>query len=1144
MTESLEGLKRRLDAAIRPGFRDRLLDKGLARGMIWTDGILPAGAPAFAKTLSDDLLDYGYAVFSIALQLRDQAPDDSSLERAFLVAGESIEASVLKAAKDRESGFHQVSAAVAFHLAKYSARAYSVLPTAEGSNLAPNEKALVQLVRRSLDQMRLLYSSWLLEGDHEDQTIADRLRADEDFNVSDACHIILTSSFMRSLSLLDHAILTGESESAARSKAQMTATAEAALDLDSVSQWWTATLAVHLIDELWKLTLYQQIPQLPQGDIDAERWNQLRFSYIHCLRRRNRSAIELWPSQLEAAHRAIDHEDNLVIALPTSAGKTRIAELCILRELASNHRIIYVTPLRALSAQVERDLADVFLPLGYSVSSLYGSAGISCGDEELLREGTIVVSTPEKLDFALRNDESVLNGVGLIVLDEGHMLGPNEREVRYEALVQRLLLLGLTKKYRVICLSAMFPSPEEMNDLVAWIRQDKAGSPVHSLWRPTRQRFGVIRWVSGSGRLDIEVEKEHPFVPHFIECVNPPVGSRRRNVFPSNKNELALAAAWRFATQGKDVLVYCPLRISVEALGKLILKNIDIKVLPTLRNKNKRILDAMAMGTEWLGADHPAVRCLEYGVALHHGGLPRPFLGEVEHLLKSGDCPVIIASPTLAQGLNLAASVLIVPSIWRNKNIIPSTEFANIAGRAGRAFVDVEGLVLHVIREKIKRKSDLALTNWLKLVKEAKAPLVQSGILKLAIIIYDRIAKTNNVSTNELVDYVTGNSDAWNFKQPATGLNFTHEDWDRDVASLDSAILALLSAETETTDLADSLTTVLASSLFTRQLLAYEEAIRKLIRGVVMARANYIWSATVVSQRKGYYAAGVGLQAGQFIDANLASLVHFLGEAELALSLNDSEAFATAVVAFAELILITPPFRAPKELPLKWQDALSAWVRGDSSAEVVAICDDNGVDLLQEALKYRLPWAMEAVRVHAHAVAYEGSSDLTGSAALAVDAGSSNRSAILLLRSGMASREGASAAVESTDATFIDREGMHRWLKSSLLRERTTDERWPTELSHPAWLKFYENAARKTDTKWTRSTQHASAEWIGKLPEMGTSVIIEPKEIGSNILSPGYIILGNIISPLLHNYCDIVAARVGENSEDIVIEYYGPAQIE
>ena len=66
-------------------------------------------------------------------------------------------------------------------------------------------------------------------------------------------------SLMRGLALFDHAIMTGETQSAALAKRQFLRTAAVAGDLHAVSHWWTATLASHLIDELWDLNLHQQI---------------------------------------------------------------------------------------------------------------------------------------------------------------------------------------------------------------------------------------------------------------------------------------------------------------------------------------------------------------------------------------------------------------------------------------------------------------------------------------------------------------------------------------------------------------------------------------------------------------------------------------------------------------------------------------------------------------------------------------------------------------------------------------------------------------------------------------------------------------------------------------------------------------------
>ena len=714
-----------------------------------------------------------------------------------------------------------------------------------------------------------------------------------------------------------------------------------------------------------------------------------------------------------------------------SAGKTRIAELCILRTLASTQRVVYVTPLRALSAQVERDLAQTFLRLGLSVSSLYSSVELDSGDAETLRQGHIVVSTPEKLSFALRNDATLIDDVGLVVLDEGHMLGPNEREVRYEVLVESLLRRQDAAKRRIVALSALFPTPEEMAPLVAWVRQDASGEPIYSNWRPTRQRFGTIQWLDGVGaaRLDMAVEGQNSFIRRFIEPYLPPEGSRRKNAFPNNKNELTLAAAWQFVEQGRRVFVYCPLRRSVETLGKLILTSIRQGILTPLRQASQPMLDAINTGTEWLGAEHPAVQCLQHGVALHHAGLPRPFLNEIEGLLRSDECPLVIASPTLAQGLNLSASVLLIPSIWRNQSIIPSTEFANVAGRAGRAFADLEGLVIHVIWEDVAGRRRYALQNWKNLVSSAGSIRDVSGLLELTIRICTMIADQANVPFEEVLEYVTSNESAWDFNPTQnSGSERTEADWESAIASLDTAILSLLDPETEESNIDSNLAQALDGSLFSRLLPSKDQAEQEMLPQFVAARAHNIWSATDATQRRGVYLSGVGFQAGSYLTTGLDGLVALLLEAEAAIENGELTDLVEAVTTFADLVCRVAPFRPRDPMPPTWRDGLAAWLEGRPASDVISILGSDGVDFLQDIITYRLPWAMEAVRVLAIAVGDSRANDLKGLVAAITETGNANLTVHTLIRSGLRSREAAREAVESTGASLATEQGWRNGL--------------------------------------------------------------------------------------------------------------------
>ena len=1145
MTQRHAELAGTLSDAVAPAFRGRLLDRGIARSLIWSNGELPEGSPAFAVTLTEDLLDYAYTILSMALDLRSEVRDHETAKAAFLVAGEAIQAAVHRGDDSlAERGFHRVSGAVAFHLAGYSSMAYSIVPTDPSeSNLAPTEEALVLLFRRRLQEMRNVFSGWLRNDENLDHGVALRLRDDVGFDQEEAAHTLITTSFMRGLALFDHAIVVGDGAVASAARNLLRDTANLASQLNFVSHWWTCALASHLIDDLWDLTLHQSVPSLPSDDPDQPQWDELRLNYIQSLLTIERPTVELWPSQLQAAERATNPTDNLVVALPTSAGKTRIAELCILRTLASSQRVVYVTPLRALSAQVERDLAQTFLRLGFSVSSLYSSLELDSGDAETLRQGHIVVSTPEKLSFALRNDATLIDDVGLVVLDEGHMLGPDEREVRYEVLVESLLRREDATNRRIVSLSALFPTPDEMAPLVAWIRQDASGEPIHSNWRPTRQRFGTIQWLSGAGRLDMAVDGQRSFVPRFVAPHSPPGGSLRKNPFPNNKNELTLAAAWEFISQGRKVFVYCPLRKSIEALGKLVLTSIRQGVLTPLKDEDERIRDAINTGTEWLGADHPAVQCLHYGVALHHGGLPRPFLNEVERLLRSDDWPLVIASPTLAQGLNLSASVLLIPSIWRNRNIIPSTEFANVAGRAGRAFADLEGLVVHIVWENVAWRRRNALANWGDLVKSTGRMRVVSGLLELTIRICTMISDQANVPFEEVLDYITSNEGAWDFHpSPDSGNNRSEADWERSIASLDTAILSLLDPETEEINVDSSLTQALESSLFSRLLPSKSHAEQEMLPQLVAARARHIWSATEATQRRGCYLSGVGYQAGSYLSSALDDLVTLLLEADVAIENGQVPDLLEAVATFAELVCRVAPFRPRDPMPPTWRDGLAAWLEGRSASVVISRLGSDGVDFLQDIIAYRLPWAMEAVRVYALAIGHSRANDLKGLAAAITETGNANLTVHTLIRSGLRSREAAREAVDTTGATFNDRAGLEQWLSSEVVQSRRMSMNWPTSESRHEWEQFYENRTRGTRGTWTRESLQYQVEWHSSDPPSGTSVVLEPRASseGVTVLSPDFRELGVIEASPNRPLSQIVSARTGDDSKAIVVEFFGP----
>src|SRR4029077_7838834 len=539
-------------------------------------------------------------------------------------------------------------------------------------------------------------------------------------------------------------------------------------ELNMVPQWWAHRIAMHLLSDLWSITFHEKVPLGPAGG-EAADWPKLRELFIALPHRRPKAEVDLWPSQIEAAARAGDQSEDLVVSLPTSAGKARIAELCILRCLAGGKRVVFVTPLRALSAQTETTLQRTFGPLGKSISALYGSIGASGFDEDAIRERDIVVATPEKLDFALRNDPSLLDDVGLLVFDEGHMIGLNEREVRYEVQIQRLLRRPDAHERRIVCLSAILPDGVQLDDFAGWLRRDHPDGVIKHDWRPTRLRFGEVVWSSPAARLNLRVGDERPWVQRFLTGAPPPNWAppkrRRARLFPDDQRWRCLATAWRLVEDGQTVLIFCPERRSVEPFADVIVDLHERGALRSLLEADPAVLNtAIALGEEWLGLNSAILKCLRLGIALHHGALPTAYRKEIERLLRDNVLKITISSPTLAQGLNLSATAVVMHSLHRFGDRIEISEFKNVIGRSGRAYVDVEGIVLFPMFDDITKKR----RNWEGLINDLGARNMESGLALLVWTLLSRMHARIGGDLNQLVDYVVDNAAAWTSRRSRT----------------------------------------------------------------------------------------------------------------------------------------------------------------------------------------------------------------------------------------------------------------------------------------------------------------------------------------------------------------------------------------
>lgn len=1085
--ETPDDLNQFLEKATQDGVLGHLLNRGAAWSLMRSDGVLPSYAPPLGETIETDLAEHGFALLRAAMMLRAQAGVSDLTDKAFERAANAFEALVRNGdPESSDRGFRRMIAATAYHLAGYSAVAYSLFSEApEDLNLAPGEVPLMHLVLRDLNGLRTFVREWLIDDAHGEGQLEEALRSD-DADLDEVLSTILNTTLCRALAFFDFALESGDAESLRRARMLLSTAIDLADSAENVPIWWISNLCLHLIDDLWAHSLHQNLPTHPPEGA-AERFADLRKLFIGPLYARKTSEVELWPSQREAARRSADVKDDLVVSLPTSAGKTRVAEIAALMTLSLAQRVLIVTPLRALSAQTERSFRKTFAPLGFSVSSLYGAGGLSAGDEDALHSREIVIATPEKLDFALRGDPSLIDDVGLIVLDEGHMIGPSEREIRYETLVQRLLRRSDSAERRIVCLSAVLPSGDELDDLTAWIRSDEPGDPVRSDWRPTRQRFGMLSWRARAARLTLNLHEGVPFLDSFV-VARPPLG-REKKPYPRKASHLTLFAAWEFAAQGKRTLIYSTQANWVEGYGKQVVELCERGYLTSLLDDDTAIARALEVGIEWLGENHPAVASLRVGVAIHHGRLPSPFLRELEILLSEGVLKVIVASPTLSQGLNLNAAVLLVPALHRSGKMITGEEFENVAGRAGRAFVDVEGLIVHVMFDRVAWRTK----KWTELVASSKARTLKSGLIQIVEEIFERLTREGVLDRGDAWEYLANAREGWKSPEeeaamaalvdPGADADAAEADSDDDkeaghdedqelkeeplselVERLDATVFGLIEAlDVDRADLPKLLDEVLKGSLWARQIEREADGTDERQRKVLQARASLIWATTTPEARRGHFAMGVGLEAGLAIDAMEEVLSELLDRADNAAITGNVGELVEGLAGLAERLMVVRPFIPANSsaLPSNWRVVLKQWVSG---TDVTAIGIQN-MKVVEEAFTYRLVWALEAIRTRRMSAGWS-SELIAGGAAAALETGVPTLMMSMLIRAGLPSRRAAIAAIESTNPAFFTPAEMRDWLKSDEITASTNAGDWPTPETAALWARFRTEALSGRSQKW------------------------------------------------------------------------------
>jgi helicase len=333
-------------------------------------------------------------------------------------------------------------------------------------------------------------------------------------------------------------------------------------------------------------------------------------------------------AQAEVVPEILGHDRNLLVVAPTGAGKTVLGMVAALRAIVQQGRkAAWLVPQRSLADELDRELAT-WRERGLKVERLSGEYAT---DMTRLKNADMWVATTEKFEALCRTAalRESLAEVGVIVVDEIHMLGDVTRGPVLEALLTRIR--GGAAETRIVGLSATVANAEQIAD---WLGADL----IRSSWRPSR-----LTW-------------QLPVIPANADFA----------VTEAARTRLAAAIAGLVTRDGGSVLVFCGSKRNVRRTALVIAASRGVNISGVQQADTRRLEQI----------------CREARIGLHYAGWEHR--RESERAFREREADVLIATSTVAAGVNLPARAVIIADTQIGLDTLDVATVQQMFGRAGR----------------------------------------------------------------------------------------------------------------------------------------------------------------------------------------------------------------------------------------------------------------------------------------------------------------------------------------------------------------------------------------------------------------------------------------------------------------------------
>jgi hypothetical protein len=567
-------------------------------------------------------------------------------------AAETAEMLALVEAEEGERSRFRFRAALLYELAALPMMAAAIVSDADGPEF------LIDFIKRR-QAFRALGAEIQLEGQHE------KLRLDR---------ILRTAACQDALSLLEH---------------QHDPNVTLTLNTDGLEQ---AARHLRLDLSLTEVKAFQEVVRRRA----SRTTHRLTPSRLLDALRAIGFPPEVWDTQAKALDAGLldTERDAWSLAAPTGTGKTFLARLLVLDTIdrQPSAKVLYIVPSKALVYQVSRDLSQSLEGKDVIVKAVTPQlVALDAEEDTAIRDASVLVLTPEKADLLLRIGARFLPQVSLVIVDEAHHIEDGTRGVLLELYLARLLAT-VGDGVRYVLLSAVAPNIHELSE---WMGKRPGGALISQ--RSTRMKVGIYR-----------VRREGRYNVGFIDYTDGTKIQLFERGVQTGKRAGLVQLATRLRTVG-PLLVVARGQGSAESLANMLSKSIQDEptngpltqdelenpIIARLDNRLEREMYAN-VGLRDL---------IKRGVAYHHAGLPPRVREAVEDAIKANLVRYVIATTTLAEGVNFPFSTVVVESLSTaaptfevgkpiSYRVFTPRKFWNIAGRAGRPGSDHEGQVI------------------------------------------------------------------------------------------------------------------------------------------------------------------------------------------------------------------------------------------------------------------------------------------------------------------------------------------------------------------------------------------------------------------------------------------------------------------